>query len=74
MGKVYYSITQLFLPSLLYFQESGRESLLLWFYSAADSKAADKSRRERRKEARIEKNKKKFGSWIQHHVYEAFPF
>ncbi|KAK1369267.1 hypothetical protein POM88_035359 [Heracleum sosnowskyi] len=29
-------------------------------------KIADKSRRERRKEARLEKNKKKFSSWVDH--------
>lgn len=31
-----------------------------------DVKIADKSRRERRKEARLEKNKKKFTSWVDH--------
>ncbi|KAK1370492.1 nucleolar MIF4G domain-containing protein 1 [Heracleum sosnowskyi] len=31
-----------------------------------DVKIADKSRRERRKEARLEKNKKKFSSWVDH--------
>ncbi|KAI3706156.1 hypothetical protein L1987_76414 [Smallanthus sonchifolius] len=29
--------------------------------------SGDKTRRERRKEARLEKNKKKFDSWVQHH-------
>ncbi|KAG9160417.1 hypothetical protein Leryth_008809 [Lithospermum erythrorhizon] len=33
---------------------------------ASEDKANDKSRRERRKEARLEKNKKKFNSWVQH--------
>ncbi|KAK3002478.1 hypothetical protein RJ639_022122 [Escallonia herrerae] len=34
--------------------------------STADENSATKSRRERRKEARLEKNKKKFDSWVQH--------
>lgn len=33
-----------------------------------DIKVADKSRRDRRKEARLEKNKKKFTSWVDHQV------
>ncbi|KAG8376867.1 hypothetical protein BUALT_Bualt09G0108700 [Buddleja alternifolia] len=31
-----------------------------------EEKSSDKSRRERRKEARLAKNKKKFDSWVQH--------
>ncbi|KAK2984666.1 hypothetical protein RJ640_006649 [Escallonia rubra] len=34
--------------------------------STADENSAAKSRRERRKEARLEKNRKKFDSWVQH--------
>lgn len=34
-----------------------------------DKESGNKSRRERRKEARLEKNKKKFDSWVQHHQF-----
>ncbi|KAK1431274.1 hypothetical protein QVD17_07730 [Tagetes erecta] len=35
--------------------------------AAAAAAAKDKTRTDRRKEARLQKNKKKFDSWIQHH-------
>ena len=41
--------------------------LCLWL-SSAEKTSGEKSRRERRKEARLAKNKKKFDSWVQHKV------
>lgn len=47
---------------------AGRYLNFFTFDMDADSKSGDKSRRERRKEARLEKNKKKFDSWVDHQV------